>query len=864
MSIKKNVSKVYIEKYVKQSLDLLEKSNAETRKTELMRILNIEKVKPVFEEFSKTTKMAIGIVGVGGEVLLGSGWNDICIKFHRKNSLTLKNCFESDTILTSGLKEGQWKYYQCKNNLCDAVTPLFVSGRHIANVFIGQCILKGEAATEEDIQKLFANQADKYGFDKKAYLEALSLVPCVSKEDLEKHMKFIIGLGQFFTEFILSDIANAIAMKKMESSDSKLRKSENMHKAMTEHISDVITIMGVDGIVKYTSPNIQKIFGWLPKDLVGRSGWKMVHPDEMERLKMAFNKLLKTEGAVVTVEFKFKCKDGIYRPVELTGVNMMKNPEIRGVLLNYCDITERYEAKEVLMESKNMLQRVIDLLPIRIFWKDKDLNFLGCNMVFAKDAGKMSTSEVVGLDDFKMVWKNEAEAYREDDKKVVESGKEKKNYEESQTGPDGKVKWLKTTKVQLSDAEGNVKGILGAYEDITLHKQAEEEQEFLRMQLVQSQKMESIGTLAGGVAHDFNNILTSIIGDTDLLINDKNIDNDNIKKSLASIKDSSLRAGELVKQLLMFGRKQSVNMKTFNINKIIGNMYKMFNRLLGENISIKMDLCGEECHINADKGNIEQVLINLMVNARDAMPKGGNIFIKTKKIIISEENKLQFGNVKLGKYAQLTIEDTGSGMTGEIKDRVFEPFFTTKREGKGTGLGLSVVFGIIKVHKGGIHVYSEPGKGTGFSIYFPVSNKAVAKEKESEKRSLDLQGKGQRILIIEDEEAIQKIAGRILTIKNYKSSIAGSVKEAVEIYKREKGDFDLVFSDMVLPDGTGLDALKELNKIKPLKKILLSSGHLDDKSGWEEINKKEIPFISKPYDMQGLAEKIAEVLKSKG
>ncbi len=414
----------------------------------------------------------------------------------------------------------------------------------------------------------------------------------------------------------------------------------------------------------------------------------------------------------------------------------------------------------------------------------------------------------------------------------------------------------------LKDENDSVIGLISIGQDITKRKQAEKEKEILQDQLIQSQKMESIGTLAGGVAHDFNNILTSIIGDTDLMMNNENIVNDDIKDSLMSIKDSSLRAGKLVKQLLMFSRKQPVNMKPLNANNIIRNMYKMFNRLLGENINIKTDLCEEDCHINADKGSMEQVLLNLMVNARDSMPKGGNIFVKTKKIIISKENKFQFGNVTPGKYIEIDIEDNGSGMTGEIKNKIFEPFFTTKGEGKGTGLGLSVVFGIVKAHQAGINVYSEPGRGTIFSIYFPVSNKVVVKEKESEKRSLDSQGKGQRILIIEDEEAIQKIAGRILTIKNYKPTIAGSVKEAIEIYKKAKGDFDLVFSDIMLPDGTGLDALKELNKIKPVKKVLLSSGYLDDKSWWDDINKKEIPFIPKPYDMQRLAEKIAEVFSS--
>jgi PAS domain S-box-containing protein len=425
---------------------------------------------------------------------------------------------------------------------------------------------------------------------------------------------------------------------------------------------------------------------------------------------------------------------------------------------------------------------------------------------------------------------------------------------------DGTEFILETYCVLAKDVDGKPIGMIGSFSDITGRKKTEEEKEVLQNQLFHSQKMESLGTLTGGIAHDFNNILTAIIGDTDLLLSEAK-PGDKLKDDLLNIRSSSLRAAELVKQLLLFSRKQPVNMKTEDINELLNDMAKMLFRLLGENISIQMDLSDKEpCFIKADKGNINQVLMNLAVNARDAMPDGGKLTIASKKCVLNKEDVKVLDNIKPGSYIKITVQDTGSGIPKEIQKTIFEPFFTTKAEGKGTGLGLSVVFGIIKVHNGTINVYSEPNHGTCFSIYFPIIKESKSKHGKVNKTKLDYKGNGERILVVEDEESIQNVTKKMLKIKNYRPFLAKTLKEAIEIYKKEKGDFALVFSDMILPDGTGLEVLVELNKIKPIKKALLSSGYLDDKSKWEELSQKGIPFIQKPYGMNELAEKIAEVL----
>jgi PAS domain S-box-containing protein len=638
--------------------------------------------------------------------------------------------------------------------------------------------------------------------------------------------------------------------------NESLRASENLHMAMLTHISDVIGIMDADGIMKYKSPNIQKIFGWEPKELMGKNGFGTVHPNDLERFKREFSRLLKKDGAIKTFEYNYKCKDGSYCPIELTAVNMVKSPEIGGVLLNYHDISDRKKSEATLKESEKRFRELFSNTPIAYQSLDYTGKLMDVNDNWLSLLG-YTEQEVLGKK-FGEFWSDDTkDIFPQAFKNLITAGYVNNNDLKLVKKTGEIIPILLTGRIQ----KGENKELLRTHcilTDISEIKKAEAEKEFLQEQLLQSQKMEAIGTLTGGIAHDFNNILTAIMGDTDLLLSD--IKDAKFKGELSNIKNSSLRAADLVRQLLMFSRKQSVTMKTWDINKLIKNMDKTFFRLLGEEISIKINLSDESINIAADKTNIEQILINLAVNARDAMAKGGIITIKTRKFTINRENKIQFGQVALGDYVEISMEDNGTGMSKEVKEKIFEPFFTTKPEGHGTGLGLSAVFGIIKMHKAGINVYTEEGQGTCFSLYFPVSKNKKAESVKTEKTGINIDGKGQRILVVEDEAAIQNVARRMLIMKNYKPIIAKTLKEAIEIYKREKGDFALVFSDMILPDGTGLEVLAALNKIKPIKKVLLSSGYLDDKSRWADIAQKEIPFIGKPYGLEDLTQKIAEVL----
>lgn len=410
----------------------------------------------------------------------------------------------------------------------------------------------------------------------------------------------------------------------------------------------------------------------------------------------------------------------------------------------------------------------------------------------------------------------------------------------------------------IRDDDGNIQ-IVYVAQDITERKHAEEEKEKIQAQLLHAQKMEAIGRLAGGVAHDFNNLLTAIIGHTDLAM--MKVDEANpLYGDLKQIRLAAAYAADLTRQLLLFGRKQPMEFSSLDINRTIDNLLKMLNRLIGEDIAIKVDLEPNLWVVMADEGNIEQVIMNLAVNARDAMPEGGKLTIKTENVTIGEEDCKVIPEAREGKFVCLSVADTGVGMNKEIIGYIFEPFFTTKEAGKGTGLGLSVVYGIVKQHGGWITVFSEPGLGSTFNVYLPAFS--VKKEDET-KETISLHklgGSGERILLVEDEERVREFLTEVLSENGYVVFEAATAQEALDIFEKEKRNFHLVFSDVVLPDKTGLQLVDKLFSLKPELKVLLGSGYTDSKSQWDLIYERGLRFIQKPYALFDLLRAIREVV----
>jgi signal transduction histidine kinase len=393
------------------------------------------------------------------------------------------------------------------------------------------------------------------------------------------------------------------------------------------------------------------------------------------------------------------------------------------------------------------------------------------------------------------------------------------------------------------------------------HKRMEEEKEKMQAQLIQAQKMEAIGTLAGGVAHDFNNLLTTIQGYAQLAMMSLK-ESDPFFENFKEIQQASVRAAKLTRQLLLFSRQQPMDLHSITLNETVDNLMKMLKRLIGEDITVQIDLDPNLWTNMADPGNMEQVIMNLVVNARDAMPEGKKITIKTENVDIDEGYCEIYKYAHPGKFVCLSVEDTGVGMDKEIIQHIFDPFFTTKGIGKGTGIGLSVVYGIVKQHEGWINVYSEPGRGSVFKVYLPVSSVESNGEAKEEVISIqDCHGKGERILLVEDDDGIREFAKRVLVESGYVGFEAANAEEALNIFGKEKGDFHLVFSDVVLPEKSGLQLVEQLLCRKPELKVLLTSGYTDQKSQWPVICEKGYRFIQKPYGLTDLLRVVREVIE---
>jgi signal transduction histidine kinase/CheY-like chemotaxis protein len=386
---------------------------------------------------------------------------------------------------------------------------------------------------------------------------------------------------------------------------------------------------------------------------------------------------------------------------------------------------------------------------------------------------------------------------------------------------------------------------------------SEEERERLTRQLVHARKLESVGKLAGGIAHDFNNLLSTIIGYGELALM-KTPDGSPVKDYVQFIMEAGEKAASLTKQLLAFSRKQVLEMKVVDLNAIIEDMVKLLRRMIGEDVILEMHSCGAECPILADPGQIEQIIMNLAVNARDAMPGGGILSIETAIIEVDSEFANAHEGLSPGSYARLAVTDTGHGIPPELQEKIFEPFFTTKESGKGTGLGLATVYGIVRQHNGAIFVYSSRDNGTSFHIYLPITAQSSRFEPAACRNGLR-EGR-ETVLVLDDNTSIRRLVTDILEPLGYDVINAGNGAEAMRIVEAAPESIDLIITDMVMPGMKGDEIVLRARKIRPAIKIILMSGYMDETTPLWEADGLEPVFMQKPVTAGKLSDKLKEAL----
>lgn len=426
--------------------------------------------------------------------------------------------------------------------------------------------------------------------------------------------------------------------------------------------------------------------------------------------------------------------------------------------------------------------------------------------------------------------------------------------------PDGRIKYVHESCESYYDLNGNPLRSVGTVQDITAARLADIEKEKLRDQLLQAQKIESVGRLAGGVAHDFNNMLGVIIGHTELIMNEVKTD-DTLHDELNEILTAAQRSADLTKQLLAFARKQTAAPKILNLNDTVSGMLKMLRRLIGEDINLNWMPGSDLWKVKMDPAQIDQILANLLVNARDALSGSGNISISTKNIILDEFYCKERPEYIPGEYVLISVSDDGAGMDKDVREQIFEPFFTTKGIGLGTGLGLATVYGIVRQNDGYINVYSEKNIGTTFMIYLPKKTDEDAMPQIITKRKIP-RGKGETVLLVEDEPSFLRLGKNMLVQLGYTALTSENPSEAVRISESHEGHIDLLITDVVMPNMNGKDLAAEIQKIEPGVKILFMSGYTADIIAHRGIIDENVNFIQKPFSLTELANKISKILNT--
>jgi two-component system cell cycle sensor histidine kinase/response regulator CckA len=628
--------------------------------------------------------------------------------------------------------------------------------------------------------------------------------------------------------------------------ESELRKSEESYRDLVENAHDIIYSHDLQG--NYTSSNKAgaELTGYTLAETLNLNIAAMVAPDYFEKARQMQVRILAGEKTKA-YELEMVAKDGRRIPVEVNTRLVLQDGLPVGVAGIARDITERKAAGAELRRLAAAVEQTADSIIIT----DTEGNIQYVNAAFERISG-YAKEEVLNQNPRMLKsGKMDPVVYKELWETIARGGVWIGHL--TNRKKDGSLFDERVTISSIYDESHEIVNYVAVKQDISEFVQLEE-------QLRQSQKMEAIGQLAGGVAHDFNNLLTGINGYSSLAL--QRIDgNHPIKSYLEEIRKAGERAANLTRQLLAFGRKQILQPKVLDLNSVVFDLDKMLRRLIGEDIDLLTITEPELGQVKADPGQIEQVILNLAVNARDAMPDGGQLTIQTSNVRLSEDYAQQHVSVVPGNYVMLAISDNGSGMDMDTRERVFEPFFTTKGAGKGTGLGLSTVYGIVKQSGGNTWVYSEVGKGTTFKIYLPRVDEP-RDGSDAQIGAKPMPRGTETILLVEDEEQVRQIAEVILENQGYQVLVAVNGEQALTLVEQHDNDIDLMITDVVMPQMGGRELGERLSSSRPGMRVLYMSGYTDDAIVRHGLMDERLEFIEKPFTADGLARKVRMVLDS--
>ncbi len=633
--------------------------------------------------------------------------------------------------------------------------------------------------------------------------------------------------------------------------EAALAASERRFRSLVQNSSDLVIIVDRNGTIRYASDSARRVVGHEPSALVGtplRTFMSEADPDPLQELLQHLDGKQEVSGPI---EFTLRHPDGSFVWLEAVGSNLLHDATIGGIVLNARDVSERKRADRALRESEERYRDLFDNATDMVCVTAPDGSLLYVNQAWQLgtgygegEIGRLYLSDIVHP---------ESRAHYHAVLERVLAG-DRLDHVELNFVPKGGLPITVEGNLSCTFKDGQPSVVRGIYRDITERKRVEEH-------LRRAERMQAAGKLAGGVAHEVNNMMTGVIGFSEFLLRTLEPD-DPRREDVEEVIKAGTRAADVTRQLLAFTRQQFLRPQILQINTVVSDLEKMLRRSLGEDHHLELRLAPDVGQLRADRGQLEQVLVNLVLNARDAMTGHGRVTIQTAPAVWDQAYAERHGGVDLplGRYVMLAVADTGCGMDPEVQGRIFEPFFTTKVVGQGTGLGLSTVYGIVKQSGGFIWVYSEPGQGSVFKVYLPEVGATLPSESGAEAEPQPPQGGSETILVVEDEEIVRNLAVRGLRERGYEVVEAKNGIEALDYVRQHPGTVDLVISDVVMPEMSGRELGQNLSLFDSELPILYMSGYTGEDVVQRGLLDPGAPFQQKPFTPGTLASKVRTML----